>query len=429
MPGKYLAIIALLATFLDYTLATNCTNANIGQRLPVPNSCSKFQICLLNLLTVRECPKGLHFNRDLEVCDLPARAGCVALEDLQALINDGCEACDCNVCCTTTGTTPTWTTPITGTTPTWTTGTTTPYSTWSPTPSDGTTKATTTGTTTPYSTWSSTPSDGTTKATTTGTTTPYSTWSSTPSDGTTKATTTGTTTPYSTWSSTPSDGTTKATTTGTTTPYSTTAFPTTSSRPTGQPDNAETTTCTSVTMDSTTKSSSQTTTNTSSSQTKTPTTGTTTPYTSTAGSSVPPPSTEGDCDAPCCGQMNGKPILGETCQQFIICNGGRASVFGCPNNLHFNAATGSCDFPENAKCSKPYTPPTGPHAGPSGTHCANNGRCIGQPDGTQFPNAQNPCSNTYVVCQCECEVERSCGASLMFNSQVGVCDWPSNFQC
>ncbi|XP_075162092.1 uncharacterized protein LOC142234790 [Haematobia irritans] len=140
----------------------------------------------------------------------------------------------------------------------------------------------------------------------------------------------------------------------------------------------------------------------------------------------PPPAT---CDPLCCNQPNGKPILGDTCQQFIVCDSGKPNVFNCPNNLHFNVMTGFCDFPQNANCDKPYTPPSGPNAGPSGTYCATNGRCLGQHDGTFLLDSESSCSGKYVVCQCECEVERSCSPPLMFNSKLGVCDWPDNFGC
>ncbi|KNC24176.1 hypothetical protein FF38_11145, partial [Lucilia cuprina] len=136
-----------------------------------------------------------------------------------------------------------------------------------------------------------------------------------------------------------------------------------------------------------------------------------------------------ECEGVCCGKPNGSKLSGETCQQFIVCQNNQQVIFECPNNLHYNSATGSCDFPENAKCDKPNTPPSGPSAGPSGTHCANGGRCVGKPDGTYFTDAKNKCSANYVICQCECEVERSCSSPLMFNGKLGVCDWPTAFGC
>ncbi|XP_049313991.1 putative protein TPRXL [Bactrocera dorsalis] len=66
---------------------------------------------------------------------------------------------------------------------------------------------------------------------------------------------------------------------------------------------------------------------------------------------------------------------------------------------------------------------SGPATGPSGTTCNNKGVCENQPDGAMFPDSE---SNGYIVCQCECGIERPCPSGLVFNSVLNVCDWPSS---
>lgn len=39
-----------------------------------------------------------------------------------------------------------------------------------------------------------------------------------------------------------------------------------------------------------------------------------------------------------------------SCSDYYVCYHGHAIAMHCMDHLHFNAATGKCDFPENAKC-------------------------------------------------------------------------------
>ncbi|XP_069966999.1 chondroitin proteoglycan-2-like [Bactrocera oleae] len=66
---------------------------------------------------------------------------------------------------------------------------------------------------------------------------------------------------------------------------------------------------------------------------------------------------------------------------------------------------------------------SGPATGPSGTTCNNKGVCENQPDGAMFPDSR---SNGYIVCQCECGIQRPCPSGLVFSSVHNVCDWPSS---
>ncbi|XP_053956322.1 uncharacterized protein LOC128861972 [Anastrepha ludens] len=166
----------------------------------------------------------------------------------------------------------------------------------------------------------------------------------------------------------------------------------------------------------------------------TPTNGSPTPtgdYSTPTDSSPTIPEPTGDipdCDPTCCNRKDGVTIVMERdCQKFIVCVGGKENIFTCSNNLQFNSLTGECDYPENVNCSTHQLPPSGPSAGPSGTYCETGGRCVGQRDGTSFANKTDECSSDYVICQCECEVKRSCPSQLMFNVKLGICDWPTSF--
>ncbi|XP_047996358.1 LOW QUALITY PROTEIN: mucin-2-like [Leguminivora glycinivorella] len=52
------------------------TNPHIHWLLPVEGDCNGFYYCVWGELVLRACPATLHFNKDLQVCDWPANAGC-----------------------------------------------------------------------------------------------------------------------------------------------------------------------------------------------------------------------------------------------------------------------------------------------------------------------------------------------------------------
>nr|XP_017021030.2 chitin-binding domain protein cbd-1 [Drosophila kikkawai] len=135
------------------------------------------------------------------------------------------------------------------------------------------------------------------------------------------------------------------------------------------------------------------------------------------------------CDPQCCDLPNNSmwPVE-KNCSAFFQCVNGKYVQQRCPNNLQFNNITSDCDYPENVGCDDGTAPPSGPSAGPSGTYCESQGRCVGQRDGTMFAGA-NACSSSYIVCQCECEVDFSCSSGLVFNEQIKTCDWASNVKC
>ncbi|XP_034484217.1 chondroitin proteoglycan-2 [Drosophila innubila] len=141
------------------------------------------------------------------------------------------------------------------------------------------------------------------------------------------------------------------------------------------------------------------------------------------------PQVECDNDSTVCqGQPDGTlmPIDG-VCNKFYKCSFNCAVEKICPNNLVYDPATKICDYPQNVDCPWPYTPPSGPNAGPSGISCVNPGRCLGQREGTFLPSLTS-CSG-YSVCQCECEIEMQCKQGLYWDSVLKTCNYESNVKC
>ncbi|XP_017122150.1 chondroitin proteoglycan-2 [Drosophila elegans] len=120
------------------------------------------------------------------------------------------------------------------------------------------------------------------------------------------------------------------------------------------------------------------------------------------------------------------PVEGK-CNMFYKCNFNCAVEQYCPNNLVYDPYVEECRFPQDYECQWPYAPPTGPNAGPSGTSCESNGRCLGQREGTHFRSTTN-CGN-YVVCQCECEVEMECPDGLYWDQNKQTCNYKSEVVC
>ncbi|XP_052757052.1 mucin-2-like isoform X1 [Galleria mellonella] len=134
--------------------------------LPSPN-CSQFYQCVFGELVERDCPRGLHFNPVLQVCDYPANAGC---EPIRPPCTPGGGGCGSNTTTPEPTTTTTTLEPITTTTtPEPTTTTTTPEPTTTTTTPEPTTTTTTpeptTTTTTRTTTTTSAPSSTSTTTT------------------------------------------------------------------------------------------------------------------------------------------------------------------------------------------------------------------------------------------------------------------------
>ncbi|EDV39425.1 uncharacterized protein Dana_GF25304 [Drosophila ananassae] len=134
-----------------------------------------------------------------------------------------------------------------------------------------------------------------------------------------------------------------------------------------------------------------------------------------------------DCDPECCENPNGPTLpVANNCSAFIQCVDGKVFQHTCAGNLQYNPETKDCDYPWVVGCEDGAPPPI---AGPSGTYCESHGNCINERDGAMFASCSKPCSSSYVVCQCECEVNFTCSAGLIFNPAIKVCDWPQNVKC
>nr|XP_034314169.1 probable endochitinase [Crassostrea gigas] len=58
------------------TTANTGTCDSHGSMSPHPSDCSKYLECVWSTVYTRDCPGGLHFNANINVCDHPASAGC-----------------------------------------------------------------------------------------------------------------------------------------------------------------------------------------------------------------------------------------------------------------------------------------------------------------------------------------------------------------
>ncbi|XP_068150063.1 balbiani ring protein 3 [Drosophila tropicalis] len=130
------------------------------------------------------------------------------------------------------------------------------------------------------------------------------------------------------------------------------------------------------------------------------------------------------CDPECCDYPdNWTGRIEGNCSMFIQCVNGFKYEQTCPENLQFNNKTGQCDYPKYVDCEDGSLPPSGPSAGPSGTYCESHGRCVGKDDGAMLEAVEGTCGTTYIVCQCECEVELTCPSTLVFNLKIRSCDY------
>ncbi|XP_020801820.1 chondroitin proteoglycan 2 [Drosophila serrata] len=130
----------------------------------------------------------------------------------------------------------------------------------------------------------------------------------------------------------------------------------------------------------------------------------------------------------CNGQPEGELFeVPGSCNTFYKCTYNCAVELLCPNNLVFDPDMDMCVYPQNYKCKWEYTPPSGPSAGPSGTSCESNGRCLGKSEGTFLPSETN--CGQYVVCQCECEVDMECPDGLYWDKEQLICNYASKVPC
>lgn len=115
----------------------------------------------------------------------------------------------------------------------------------------------------------------------------------------------------------------------------------------------------------------------------------------------------------------------QECTSFIECSDGQVFYKNCPQGLAWNEQTGNCDWPENT----PYCPAesilgfTCPDASPQEI------ALYGHP---RYPHAYD-CKMLFACITVSNEPgERrqprllGCDEGLVFNSELGVCDYPEN---
>ncbi|GIY90136.1 hypothetical protein CDAR_581411 [Caerostris darwini] len=124
---------------------------------------------------------------------------------------------------------------------------------------------------------------------------------------------------------------------------------------------------------------------------------------------------------------DGNPILKphETdCRKFYTCNGGVSILQVCQNGLHFNAQLQKCDWPEKAGCETSIDKK--PEIIPKIT--GNDGQCPKENSDTPVLLPHKDCSKFY-MCNGGKPLVKSCQPGLHFNAKLNVCDYPDKAGC
>uniref|UniRef100_A0A1B0B1Q6 Chitin-binding type-2 domain-containing protein n=1 Tax=Glossina palpalis gambiensis TaxID=67801 RepID=A0A1B0B1Q6_9MUSC len=113
---------------------------------------------------------------------------------------------------------------------------------------------------------------------------------------------------------------------------------------------------------------------------------------------------------------------------YIVCQCGCDILMPCPPGTAFDNHNKVCDHiplpcplpPACAECPQQECPPCDGHSevGPSGIACHASKHCVGQPDGAMFPLDEK---NGFIVCQCECDIERPCAEGTAYDSDLKTC--------
>ncbi|GIY49226.1 hypothetical protein CEXT_303411 [Caerostris extrusa] len=124
---------------------------------------------------------------------------------------------------------------------------------------------------------------------------------------------------------------------------------------------------------------------------------------------------------------DGNPILKphETdCRKFYTCNNGVLILQVCQNSLHFNSQLQKCDWPENAGCETSIGEK--PEIIPKIT--GNDGQCPKENSDTPVLLPHKDCTKFY-VCNSGKPLVKSCQSGLHFNAKLNVCDYPDQAGC
>lgn len=126
-----------------------------------------------------------------------------------------------------------------------------------------------------------------------------------------------------------------------------------------------------------------------------------------------------------CAEENSDGILvaHENCDQFYKCLGGKPLALNCPDNLFYNPEQGYCDWQYNVKCNNKVIPEENNDS--IGNNFANQ-VCSGRNDDIMLPHEN---CNQFYKCVHNHKQPMYCPPGLHFNTILNVCDWPFNVDC
>uniref|UniRef100_A0A336LTC5 CSON015617 protein n=1 Tax=Culicoides sonorensis TaxID=179676 RepID=A0A336LTC5_CULSO len=106
------------------------------------------------------------------------------------------------------------------------------------------------------------------------------------------------------------------------------------------------------------------------------------------------------------------------CSDFYICNGGVGTILNCPEGLHFNPQTLTCEYPEDVQCE------------PQEENEVNELQCPPEDDPSNliFYPSQIRC-DWYYLCSGGKPHRLSCAPGYHWNQAKFQCDFPQNANC
>ncbi|XP_037775740.1 uncharacterized protein LOC119572876 [Penaeus monodon] len=137
------------------------------------------------------------------------------------------------------------------------------------------------------------------------------------------------------------------------------------------------------------------------------------------------------CTSLTCPDPNGLFAHPTACHRYVKCVNGHAYVETCPANLHFNEASSSCDYPENAKCditTRLETEGCSLRSAKASRSLARESDLSVQCDCDCCLKPHKDC-NKYYECKDNVAYVKECGGDLVFNPAKEQCDLPTNYEC
>lgn len=117
----------------------------------------------------------------------------------------------------------------------------------------------------------------------------------------------------------------------------------------------------------------------------------------------------------CTGKDSGEKVATNTCNAFVTCHEGVATLQNCEQGKLYDSARGECDWAGNVHCEEWVGTPQGPAPNCQGR--------VGQ-------MLRNPydCSSFY-FCEHNAALLMHCDSGLYFDSNLSICNWKENVQC